>query len=142
MDPNLVDSQGQLGAMRVMVVDDDTDNADFLTTLLKTWGYAARVAYTGSFSLKVAADFKPEVFLIDLGMSNMDGFRLAETIRNHPLLASSKLIAITGYGDDSHRTRSKEVGFAHFFVKPVDVAALESVMRGIDQRRGDQPAGG
>ena len=140
MEANLSELPRPDGAMRVMVVDDDTDNADFLTTLLKTWGFAARVAYTGSFSLKVAAEFQPEVFLLDLGMRNMDGFRLAENILHHPLLGTSTLIAITGYGDDSHRTRSKEVGFAHFFVKPVDIAGLEAVMREIDRRRGDRPA--
>jgi DNA-binding response OmpR family regulator len=131
----MAEQLAQDDAMRVLVVDDDTDNADLLTTLLASWGYWARAAYTGSFSLKVAAEFKPNVFLLDLGMRNMDGFRLAENILHDPALGSSTLIAVTGYGDESHRTRSKEVGFAHFLVKPVDVVALQAVMRGIDRRR-------
>jgi DNA-binding response OmpR family regulator len=134
----MVDSADTDRTMRVMVVDDDTDSADVLAALLKTWGYDARVAYTGSFSLKVATEFQPEVFLVDLGMGHMDGFSLAENIRNHPTLGRATLVAVTGYGDESHRTRSKQLGFAHFFVKPIDLVALEAVLRGIDRRRSVQ----
>ncbi|HEX4149727.1 MAG TPA: response regulator, partial [Pirellulales bacterium] len=119
----------------VMIVDDDTDNADLLTKLLVSWGYSARVAYTGSFLLKVAAEFRPAAFLVDLGMRDMDGFRLAETIRRDPAQDNAKLVAITGFGDQSHRARAETAGFAHFFVKPVDLSQLRSVLAEIDQRR-------
>ena len=102
---------------RVLVVDDNVDAAETLATLLEVRGYRVRTAYDGRRALEVAAELAPEVAIVDLGMPVMDGYQVAEALAQ--VAPRPLLIAVTGYGQDHDRARSKAAGFDHHLVKPV-----------------------
>jgi signal transduction histidine kinase len=116
--------------MRVLVVDDNEDGAAMLCTALQLHGYEVRAASDGMEALRVAAEFRPEAALLDIGLPVMDGYELAGRLRNMPALAGIRLIALTGYGQDRDRAKAHAAGFDHHLVKPVAVDALEGAMRG------------
>jgi CheY-like chemotaxis protein len=108
---------------RILVVDDNLDAADLIAEALRTVGYQVAVAHDGPSALELARRVRPEIALLDIGLPLMDGYELARRLRqqeDHHI----KLIAITGYGQDSDRARTRELGFAHHFVKPVDLQTL------------------
>jgi PAS domain S-box-containing protein len=115
-------------APRILVVDDNEDGATMLTQALRHKGYQARVAHDGSSALRVAAEFLPDIALLDIGLPVMDGYELASHLRGIPGLAGLRLIAVTGYGQESDRRRSREAGFDHHIVKPVGLQELEAIM--------------
>jgi CheY-like chemotaxis protein/two-component sensor histidine kinase len=113
---------------RVLVVDDNVDAADSLAMLLGLRGQDVRVAYDGPSALAAAVDDPPTVAFLDLGMPAMDGFELARRIQDHPALRGVVLVALTGWGQPEDRTRTREAGFVHHLVKPVDPAAVEAML--------------
>lgn len=105
---------------RVLVVEDDEDSALLLAETLGDHGYAVEVAHDGASALEKAAEFKPEVGVLDVGLPDMDGYQLATKLRALAgLPAGLRLIALTGYGGDEERQRSKAAGFDVHLVKPV-----------------------
>ena len=115
------------GSRRVLVVDDNVDNADLLGEALTACGYETRVAYNGPTALDVAADFRPEIAFLDIGLPGMDGFELARRLRaahDGPV----QLVAITGYGQDTDRQRSSEAGFDRHLVKPIQLQTLTALI--------------
>ena len=113
---------------RVLVVDDNTDAADALGEALRCFGHDVRVAHDAAAALHVAPGFRPELALLDIGLPAMSGWELGERLR--ALLGTSvRLVAITGYGLDADRTRSREAGFEAHLVKPVDLSLIESTVR-------------
>lgn len=110
---------------RVLVVDDNDDAATMLALALERRGFDVRIAHDGREALGVASEFDPEIAVLDIGLPEMDGYELAERMReehhDHPL----KLIALTGYGQPSDHERSAKAGFSAHLVKPVDLAQLE-----------------
>jgi PAS domain S-box-containing protein len=113
---------------RVLVVDDNEDAAEVLTLALTLKGYDTRVAHDAPTALRIAAEFLPDVAVVDIGLPVMDGYELASRLRDTPGLEGLRLIALTGYGQESDRRRSREAGFHYHLVKPADVDALEAVM--------------
>jgi CheY-like chemotaxis protein len=81
-------------------------------------------------ALRAAEEFSPELALLDIGLPVMDGYELAERLRGLPGLGGLRLIALTGYGQESDRHKAVAAGFLHHLVKPVDVAALDTLLRG------------
>jgi CheY-like chemotaxis protein len=73
-------------------------------------------------------EYQPEVVLLDIGLPEMDGYEVARRFRGDPRLKGVKLIALTGYGQDSDFQRSKEAGFDHHLVKPVDLEKIEDLL--------------
>ena len=116
------------GSVRVLVVDDSVDGAEMLAAALSAIGYETRVAYNAPAALRVAADFRPAVAFLDIGLPVMDGYELAARLRELPGLNGVRLIALTGYGQDSDRQKTRDAGFEHHFVKPVDFEAIETVL--------------
>jgi PAS domain S-box-containing protein len=114
---------------RILVVDDNEDAAETLVYALTLKGYETRAAYDAPTALRLAAVFSPHVAFLDLGLPVMDGYELAAHLRKLPGLADLRLIAITGYGQESDRQRTREAGFHHHLVKPVDLAAVEAAVR-------------
>jgi CheY-like chemotaxis protein len=107
------------------VVDDNTDAARSLARLLtRNHGHEVRVSHDGPGALASAESFRPQVVLLDIGMPGMDGYEVAERLRSKPDLGEMTLIALTGWGQEADRRRSKEVGFDHHLVKPVDPDVL------------------
>jgi PAS domain S-box-containing protein len=115
---------------RVLVVDDSRDSADSLAALVGLWGHEARVAYSGPAALDVAAEFRPEIVLLDVGLPELSGLEVARRLRAGADLRPLTLIAITGYGRAEDRRLSTAAGFDHHLVKPVDPAVLRGLLAG------------
>jgi CheY-like chemotaxis protein len=114
---------------RILVVDDNEDGVAMLAHMLAMRGYETCVAHDGPSALLLAAQFRPQVALLDIGLPVMDGYELATHLRNIPELDGLQLIAVTGYGQESDHQRSRAAGFHHHLVKPVGVGVLEAVMQ-------------
>ncbi|HYE35176.1 hybrid sensor histidine kinase/response regulator [Methylocaldum sp.] len=108
----------------VLVVDDNASSADSLSSLLEAYGYQVEAAYDGKTALDRVKERTPDAVLLDIGMPQMDGYEVARRLREDPRLARMRLIAISGYGQEEDRQRSREAGFDHHLVKPVDIDVL------------------
>jgi PAS domain S-box-containing protein len=117
------------GIVRILVVDDNEDAAEMLAGVLIGKGYDTRVAHDAPEALSVAAEFSPDVALLDLGLPVMDGYELAANLRELPGLAGLRLVALTGYGQESDLRRTREAGFDGHLVKPVDIGAIEIALK-------------
>ena len=106
--------------LRVLVVEDNRESADMLAKLLELCGYNVSIAYTALDGLETAQQAKPDVILCDIGLPDSDGFALAQALHANPTTAAARLIAVTAYGEQRDRERSKLVGFAKHLVKPVN----------------------
>ena len=110
-----------------MVVDDNEDSALMLSEVLRVKGYQTRTAHDAPAALQVAAEFCPELAFLDIGLPVMDGYELAARLRELPGLQAIRLIALTGYGQQSDRERTTAAGFEQHLVKPVDLAVVEAI---------------
>lgn len=113
---------------RILVVDDNVDAAFMLRLLLSRDGHDICLAHDGLAALKAAEEFKPEVVLLDIGLPRMDGYQVAKRLRERPEMATTLLVALTGYGQDEDRQRSHSAGFNAHLVKPVDLDALHTAL--------------
>jgi PAS domain S-box-containing protein len=111
---------------RMLLVDDNEDSVRSMAILQRRRGHETRTALTGPAAVAAAADFLPEVVLLDIGLPGMDGFEVARRLRAMPALAGSLLIAMSGYGSDEDRSRARDVGFDEYLVKPVDLDVLRT----------------
>jgi len=124
-------AQDGTAGMKVLVVDDNVDAAVTLSMILDASGYVTRVAHDGYEALDVAREFLPRVAFLDIGMPGMSGYDTARAIRATPELAGMTLVALTGWGADSDRQRSKEAGFDQHLTKPVQLAVVEELLAGL-----------
>src|ERR1700743_3400276 len=113
---------------RVLIVDDNEDAANSLATLLQLSGYETASVYTAADALRRASDFRPDVVLLDIGLPGMDGYQVAQHMRELPGLKDIHLVAVTGYGRSDDRQRAREAGFDEHLVKPVEFAVLERTL--------------
>jgi signal transduction histidine kinase len=114
--------------LRILVVDDNRDAADALGTLLELRGHVARAVYGGEAAIEAGAELRPQVVLLDLGMPEVDGFETARRLRAEPWGRELALVALTGWGQDSDRSKTREAGFDHHLVKPVNLRSLEALL--------------
>lgn len=113
--------------LRILVVDDNADAAVSLGQLLEAYGHAVTVAFDAEQALKMAQVTSThgfDVALLDIGLPGLNGYQLAERLRHLPQLASCMLLALTGYGTAADSERSRQAGFDHHLVKPLDVDQL------------------
>lgn len=122
------EGEEDLGHHRVLVVDDNVDAANALAMMLRMFGNEVEVAYSGDEGVSLAERFSPELMLLDLGMPEVDGYEVARRIRGGPWGKSIVISALTGWGQDEDRQRSKEAGFDYHLVKPVDLGALRQLL--------------
>ncbi len=123
-------SHSQRGhAVRVLVVDDNSDAADTLAQLLDLLGHRTQVAHSGAEALEAMQDFRPQVVLLDLGMPEMDGYQVAEAIRNNRRFDQPLLAALTGWGGEQDREQTRAAGFDLHLTKPVDLAVIEKLLK-------------
>ncbi|MEW4570319.1 PAS domain S-box protein [Tautonia sp. JC769] len=135
------DSEGDLPRRRILIVDDNADAANVLAKLLGwVYGQEVRVAHDGPAGLEAAEALRPEVILLDIGLPGMDGHEVARRLRGRPETGRATLVALTGWGQESDRRRSREAGFDHHLVKPVDPDDLIELLRNIGP--GPSPADG
>jgi CheY-like chemotaxis protein len=128
---SLPDSQPASGIgnlRRVLVVDDNRDAADTLSAMLQMLGVDARVAYDGKAALEAVEGFRPAVVVLDLGMPGMDGYAVARAIRERAELNDVRLVALTGWGQERDRASTRQAGFDHHLIKPVDIDAMQAVL--------------
>lgn len=119
---------------RVLVVDDNVDAAESLAMVLELAGHETRTAHSGAQALEVIETFSPDVGFLDIGLPGMDGHELARRIRESPRLARIKLIALTGWGSEADKQRSREAGFDHHLTKPVEPAAVHKLLENLPMR--------
>jgi CheY-like chemotaxis protein len=119
---------------RVLIVDDNEDAANSLAMVLELGGHETASVYTAADALRRAATFKPDVVLLDIGLPGMDGYEVAQKMRELPGLRDVRLIAVTGYGRSDDRLRARDAGFDDHLIKPVDFAILERTIAGIRTR--------
>jgi PAS domain S-box-containing protein len=113
---------------RILVVDDNLDSAETMAMVLRATGHEVETVHDGASALERAPHYRPEYVLLDIGLPGMSGYTVAERLRALPALSGLKLIAMTGYGQEEDRRRSREAGFDHHLVKPVDFVALSAIL--------------
>ena len=117
----------------VLIVDDNRDAAELLAETLRLLGYDAHIAHDGPSGLDRAIQLRPRLVLLDIGLPVMDGYEVARRIRATPELRKTRLVAVTGYGQDSDRARARDAGFDDHVVKPIDIDRLTSIIGDLSQ---------
>lgn len=116
-------------ALRVLVADDNQDALESLALLLEVCGHEARKAADGGESLQLAAAWRPDVVLLDIGMPVLDGYEVARRIRSEPWGKGVFLVAVSGWGQSEDRKRATDAGFDLHFRKPIGLPILESILQ-------------
>ena len=119
---------GAANGHRVLIVDDNVDSAEMLGLLLPTWGYETATAYSGPDAIERVATFHPAVVLLDIGLPGMNGYEVAQRLRENAANAGVALVALTGYGQEEDRRRTRDAGFAAHLTKPVDLDTLQALL--------------
>src|SRR5437763_1680370 len=102
--------------LRVLVVDDVEDNRESLGLLVRSWGHEVRLAHDGPSAVEAFQSFRPHAVLLDIGLPGMDGWQVAQQIRREDG-GAALLVAVTGYGHERDRTRSRQAGIDIHLVK-------------------------
>ena len=113
---------------RILVVDDNVDSAKTSSLLLELQGHEVQTVFDGPTAIKVAQKFRPEIILLDIGLPGMNGYKVAQQLRDTPATKSALLIALSGYGQAEDRRRSNEAGFDYHLVKPADIEHLNALI--------------
>jgi PAS domain S-box-containing protein len=119
---------------RVLAVDDSVDAVDFLAKLLRLSGHAVDVAYDGPSAVQAALAMRPDVVLLDIGLPGLTGYQVARQLRQEPSLKHAVLVALTGYGRESDRQRSRNAGFSYHLVKPAGVREVEEILATVGEQ--------
>jgi PAS domain S-box-containing protein len=114
--------------IRVLVVDDNVDHAESLSQVLRILGYATRTAHDGISALRLAESYRPHAAVLDIGLPDKSGVEVARAIRTQSWGRDMLLIALSGWGQEEDRRRTREAGFDHHFVKPLDMDALTDLL--------------
>lgn len=118
----------KIGPQRVLVVDDNCDAARSLAMVLRSLGAYVHVANDGPTALDALDAYSPSVVLLDIGMPGMDGLEVARRIRDRRKGRQALLIALTGWGQEEDKRRTREAGFDHHLIKPADISALQRLL--------------
>lgn len=132
MDPlpttaTTADDSHSVPSLRILLVDDNTDAADSLSALLEAYGHEVTVCENATCTLAEVSNHDPQVFILDIGLPDMDGYELCRRLRALDKSKTAMFIALTGYGQAHDRTLAKHAGFDYHFVKPIDVEQLRAV---------------
>lgn len=127
-------TQSKASGRRVLIVDDNEDSANSLALILKLGGHETASVYSASAALECAVSFKPDVVLLDIGLPGMDGYEVAQKMRELPGLRDVRLVAVTGYGRSDDRLRARDAGFDDHLTKPVELPVLEKTLAGTRSR--------
>jgi CheY-like chemotaxis protein len=113
---------------RILVVDDNQDAAETLAQLLRLGGEDVRTTDNGEDALEIGPEFRPHVAILDIGMPDIDGYELAQRIRRQRWGSGVLLVALSGWGQEEDKVRSREAGFDHHLTKPVSPGDLDAVL--------------
>jgi PAS domain S-box-containing protein len=114
--------------LRVLVVDDNKDTAVGMAKLLEKSGYGVQTAADGPTAVELARALRPDAILLDIGLPGMDGYQVARQLRSDDCCKSTLLIAVSGYGQQEDHERSRQAGFNHHLIKPVDYDSLVALL--------------
>jgi len=120
---------------RVLIVDDNRDGAESLATLLTMSGHHTQMVHDGLEALEAAERFRPDLVLLDIGIPKLNGYDACRRIRNQPWGKDMVVVAVTGYGQESDIRSSREAGFDHHLIKPVDFRSIAKVLAGLASRQ-------
>jgi len=123
------------GLLRLLVVDDNVDAAQTLGALLEMSGHAVALAHDGAAALRAAAQGRPDVVFLDIGLPDQSGFEVARAMRDLEGMAGATLVALTGWGAQEDRQRSSDAGFDAHLTKPVDFSTVEQLLREVEAKR-------
>jgi signal transduction histidine kinase/DNA-binding response OmpR family regulator len=123
------------GEFAVLIVDDNRDATDSMAMLLAMEGYDVRVAYDGAQALDAVRAARPDVILLDIGLPGMDGYQVAQRVRADLDNSSIVIVAVSGYGQEEHRSRSTQAGCDHHLVKPIEPAVISELLASLHSRR-------
>ena len=113
---------------RVLIADDNADGAEILALLLRTAGHTVHVATDGAAAMELAADIKPDIAVLDIGMPGLSGYEVARRIRREAWGRGITLIAVTGWGQEEDKSAARAAGFDHHLTKPMDPGRLEALL--------------
>jgi CheY-like chemotaxis protein len=116
------------GARRILLVDDNIDFATSMAVLLQGLGHDVRIAHTAAEALAVARELRPELGFLDLGLPDTSGYELAAALQLQPETAATALVAVSGWGQQRDRERSREAGFVLHLVKPVALSSIQAAI--------------
>lgn len=123
---------GSVGKCRILIVEDNKSIANLINKALAASGHESKVCYDGKSAIALAAKFRPRIIFIDIGLPGMNGYELAQKLRDgeagRPKKQGLKLVALTGYGQEEDKKRSREYGFDLHLVKPVSVEILRKTI--------------
>jgi CheY-like chemotaxis protein len=116
------------GSLRIMLAEDDADAAESLEALLSDCGYEVHMVQNGRAALAAAFVIRPQVVLLDIGLPGMNGYELAQELRQRITDRELLLVALSGYGQPEDRRRSREAGIDHHLVKPLQLEKLQKIL--------------
>lgn len=117
------------GGLRVLIVDDNTANAQTTGWMVELFNHDYRLAFNAAEAMAAVADFHPDVALLDIGMPDMNGFDLCSKLQTLAGCENCVFVAQTGWDSEAYRERANEAGFSHYLLKPFSLDQLESVLR-------------
>jgi signal transduction histidine kinase/ActR/RegA family two-component response regulator len=123
-------SQPHSSALRILVVDDNHDAAESLAMLLQQMGHEVHLAFGGEEALATETGFRPEVFILDIGLPRMDGYELARRLREREESGKAHYIALSGYAQEENRRKALAGGFDHYMIKPLEFDRLLTILHG------------
>lgn len=132
--PENVPAAAASGELRILVADDNQDAADTLSMLLEVMGHSVHRVHDGEAAVAAAAEFAPQLVLLDIGMPKLNGYEACRRIRVQPGGAERTIVAVTGWGQAEDLRSSRAAGFDHHMVKPIDMAALTTLLAKATQR--------
>lgn len=121
--------------LHIVLVEDKDDAREMLGDLLRLWGHTVHEARDGREGLQQICDWEPDVALVDIGLPEMTGYEVAESVRNHTPRLMTQMVALTGYGQDSDRQQALDSGFDEHLVKPVDIEKLSQLLANFQKNR-------
>ncbi|MCA1248349.1 PAS domain-containing protein [Massilia sp. MS-15] len=122
-------------SLSILIVDDNSDAADMLAGVLRVQGHSVRVEYTSQAAMKVAGEVPSDLYILDIGLPDFDGYELVRRLRSRAENAGGVFVALTGYGQAHDKVLSLSAGFDHHLVKPVNLAHLEAIIRSLPASR-------
>jgi PAS domain S-box-containing protein len=130
--PNALPGQA---SRSILLVEDNRDGAESLALLLKLMGHQASIAYSGAEAIELARSLSPQAVLLDIGLPGMSGYEVALRLRRLPGYESVVMIAMTGYGQEEDKQRSRDAGIDHHLTKPLDLATLKGLLENLEPSR-------